>query len=194
MFELLHLIFIKLKGYKIIGEVRHKNESMAPREWKEHWWDKLKKDKLFHPIDIHSKTNYKEFRIKIGKKFLIVAVNIFLVSFYYNIIKDTYNIVKADYYLINKNNINIDFPNELIKEEQNKIKELEISTKQNNKQKIEQITKELTVHAKWKEFYINNKKQLYIQGYTDEIKSNLFSFLNNLFILYLILKKKISEK
>lgn len=174
MFELLHLFFIKLKGYKIIGEVRHKNESMAPKEWKENWWEKLKKDKLFHPIDIHNKNHYKEVRIKIGKKFLIVAVNIFLISFSYNIAKDSYNLIKADYKLINKNNIKINLPENI---------EQKISNKE-----------QLYIHTLWKDFYIKQYKKNYIETYKEEIKSNLFSFINNLFILFLILKKRSSEK
>ena len=69
----------------------------APLEWKESLWDKVKRDKLFSPIDIQNKEHFKEIRIKIGKKFIVLAINIFLLSFTFNIIKDSYNIVRADY-------------------------------------------------------------------------------------------------
>jgi len=56
---------------------------------------------------------------------------------------------------------------------------------------INKTSSELTIYAKWKEYFINDKKQKFIQENENAIKGNLFSFLNNLFILYLILKKKI---
>jgi len=165
----------------------------APLEWKENFWGKLKKDKLFSPIDIHNKENFKEIRIKIGKKFIVLAINIFLLSFSYNIAKDTYNIIRADYLLLNSNKIDFskDLPETLKKEEQNKIESLNQYVKQKDILNINKTSSELTIYAKWKEYFINDKKQKFIQENENAIKGNLFSFLNNLFILYLILKKKI---
>ena len=57
----------------------------APLEWRESFWDKLKKDKLFSPIDLSHKSNFKEIRIKIGKKFIVLVINIFLISFCFNL-------------------------------------------------------------------------------------------------------------
>lgn len=175
------------------GNIRTKHEMSAPLEWKENFWGKLKKDKLFSPIDIHNKENFKEIRIKIGKKFIVLAINIFLLSFSYNIAKDTYNIIRADYLLLNSNKIDFskDLPETLKKEEQNKIESLNQYVKQKDILNINKTSSELTIYAKWKEYFINDKKQKFIQENENAIKGNLFSFLNNLFILYLILKKKI---
>ncbi len=59
---------------------------------------------------------------------------------------------------------------------------------------IAKTTNELSVYAKWKEILIKNEKQNYIEENKNAIKGNLFSFLNNLFVLYLILKKKITRQ
>ncbi len=165
----------------------------APLEWRESFWDKLKKDKLFSPIDISDKNNFKEIRIKVGKKFIVLAINIFLLTFSFNIAKDTYNIIRADYLLLNSSKIDFsnELPNILKTEEQNKIKSLEKYIKKKDIINISKTTAELSIYAKWKEYFIKDKKQKYIDENVNSIKSNLFSFLNNLFILYLILKKKI---
>lgn len=165
----------------------------APLEWRESFWDKLKKDKLFSPIDISHKSNYKEIRIKVGKKFIVLAINIFLISFSFNIAKDTYNIIRADYLLLNSSKIDFskDLPESLKAEEQNKIKNLEIYIQNKDNINISKTTAELSIYSKWKEYLIKDKKQKYIDENVNSIKGNLFSFLNNLFILYLILKKKI---
>lgn len=188
--NLLQKIFSRNKHF---GNIRTKHEMSAPLEWRESFWDKLKKDKLFSPIDISDKSNFKEIRIKVGKKFIVLAINIFLLSFSFNIAKDTYNIIRADYLLLNSSKI--DFSNELPDilrtEEQNKIKSLEKYIKKKDIINISKTTAELSIYAKWKEYLIKDKKQKYIDENVNSIKSNLFSFLNNLFILYLILKKKI---
>lgn len=75
--NLLQKIFKKNKHF---GNIRTKHESSAPLEWKESFWDKIKKDKLFSPIDINHQSNFKEFRIKVGQKFFIFAINMFLFS------------------------------------------------------------------------------------------------------------------
>ena len=188
--NLLQKIFSRNKHF---GNIRTKHEMSAPLEWRESFWDKLKKDKLFSPIDISHKSNFKEIRIKVGKKFIVLAINIFLISFSFNIAKDTYNIIRADYLLLNSSKIDFskDLPESLKAEEQNKIKNLEIYIQNKDNINISKTTAELSIYSKWKEYLIKDKKQKYIDENVNSIKGNLFSFLNNLFILYLILKKKI---
>ena len=178
------------------GNIRTKHEMSAPLEWKESFWDKLKKDKLFSPIDLHNRENFKEIRIKIGKKFIVLAINIFLLFFTFNIAKDSYNIIRADYLLLNISKIDFtkDLPVNLIKDEQNKIRSLSAYIKSKDVINIAKTTAELSIHAKWKEYFVNDKKQKFIRENQDAVKGNLFSFLNNLFILYLILKKKITRQ
>ncbi len=193
---LLRLLEKFFSSNRHFGNIRTKHETSAPSEWKESFWDKLKKDKLFHPIDLHSKEHFKEIRIKIGKKFIILAINIFLISFSFNIIKDTYNIAKANYSLLNASKIDFtkELPKELLLDEQNKINKLETYIKRKDILNIAKTTNELSVYAKWKEILIKNEKQNYIEENKNAIKGNLFSFLNNLFVLYLILKKKITRQ
>ena len=178
------------------GHIRTKHEMSAPLEWKESFWDKLKKDKLFSPIDLHNREHFKEIRIKIGKKFIVLAINIFLLSFTFNIIKDSYNIIRADYLLLNSSKIDFskDLPENFKKDEQNKIESLSKYIKRKDLINIAKTTAELSIYAKWKEYFINDRKQKFIRENQDAIKGNLFSFLNNLFILYLILKKKITRQ
>lgn len=183
------------KRHNHLGNIRTKSESFAPREWKESWWDKLKKDKLFSPIDVHSKENFKEIRIKIGKKFVIIAINIFLISFGFNLIKDTYNLIRADYSLVTISKVDFtkDIPKSMLVMEQQKIDSLEKSIKNKDDEKIKQTTSELLIIDEWKNLYISNKIQDYKNNNIEVIKNNIFSFLNNLFILYLIMKKKIKK-
>lgn len=191
--HLLNLIFVKHKHF---GNVRTKHETSAPLEWKESLWDKLKKDKLFTPIDINNKENFKEFRIKVGKKFIIVAINIFLISFSYNIAKDTYNIIKANYLIINasKKDFSKDIPAQITNEEQNKINNLNNYIKKKDILNIVKTTNELSVYARCKEYIVSYQKAKYIEDNKNSIKGNILSFINNLFILYLILKKKITRQ
>jgi hypothetical protein len=188
--NLLHKLFSKNKHF---GNIRTKHEMSAPLEWRETIWDKIKKDKLFNPIDINSKEHFKEIRIKYGKKFIIVAVNIFLISFSFNIAKDTYNLIKADLNLLYVNNINFseNIPSNFILDEQNKIKSLEIYIKKKDKINIIKTTAELSIYAKWKDYFIKDKKQKFIEDNENKIKENILSFVSNLFVLYLIFKKKI---
>jgi len=193
LFKLLEKFF---SSNRYFGNIRTKHEMSAPLEWKESFWDKLKKDKLFSPIDLNNKEHFKEIRIKIGKKFIVLAINIFLLSFTFNIIKDSYNIIRADYLLLNSSKIDFskDLPETLKKDEQNKIGSLGNYIKRKDLINIAKTTAELSIYAKWKEYFINDRKQKFIQENQDAIKGNLFSFLNNLFILYLILKKKITRQ
>ena len=190
LIELLQKIFAKNRHF---GNIRTKHEMSAPLEWNESLWEKLKKDKLFSPIDLSHKSNFKEIRIRYGKKFIIVAINIFLVSFSINIGKDTYNLIKSDLFLLNVNNIDFseDLPQTLKKEEQDKINSLKNYVRKKDLLNVAKTTAELSIYAKWKEYYIKDRKQKFIEENVNSIKGNILSFLNNLFILYLILKKKI---
>lgn len=190
LIELLQKLFSKNRHF---GNIRTKHEMSAPIEWKESLWEKFKKDKLFSPIDLSDKSNFKEIRIRYGKKFIIVAINIFLVSFSINIGKDTYNLIKSDLFLLNVNNIDFseDLPESLKKEEQDKINSLKNYVRKKDLLNIAKTTAELSIYAKWKEYYIKDRKQKFIEENVNSIKGNILSFLNNLFILYLILKKKI---
>ena len=66
MWHILDYIQLKLKGYKAIGHVRYKDDSLAPKEWKVSLWTKIKNNELLQPIDINSQEHKKEFRIFIG--------------------------------------------------------------------------------------------------------------------------------
>lgn len=188
--NLLQKIFSRNKHF---GNIRTKHEMSAPLEWRESFWDKLKKDKLFSPIDLSHKSNFKEIRIKIGKKFIVLVINIFLISFCFNLTKDTYSIIKAEYNIINSSNIDFskNLPKDFIKDEQNKISSLENYIKKKNTLNVIKTSAELSLFAKWKEYFTKDQKQKFIEDNKNIIKSTILSFLNNLFILYLILKKKI---
>ena len=188
--NLLQKIFSRNKHF---GNIRTKHEMSAPLEWRESFWDKLKKDKLFSPIDLSHKSNFKEIRIKIGKKFIVLAINIFLLSFCFNLTKDTYSIIKAEYNIFKSSEIDFskNLPSDFIKDEQNKISNLENYIKKKDISKVIKITTELSLIAKWKEYFVKDQKQKFIEDNKNTIKGTIFSFLNNLFILYLILKKKI---
>lgn len=193
LYNLLEKLF---KNNRHFGSVRTKHETSAPLEWKESFFDKLKKDKLFHPIDINNKEHFKEYRIKVGKKFVIVAINIFLISFSYNIAKDTYNILKANYLILNasKKDFSKDIPIQINLEEQNKINNLNKYIKKKDILNIAKTTNELSVYARCKEYIVSYQKNKYIEDNKNSIKGNILSFINNLFILYLILKKKITRQ
>ena len=193
---LLRLLEKLFQNNRYFGNVRTKHETSAPLDWRESWWDKLKKDKLFHPIDINNKEHFKEFRIKIGKKFIIVAINIFLISFSYNIAKDTYNIVKANYLIFNasKKDFSNDIPTQIKIEEENKINNLNNYIKKKDILNIVKTTNELSIYARCKEYIVSYQKEKYIEDNKNSIKGNILSFINNLFILYLILKKKITRQ
>ena len=191
--NLLQKIFKKNKHF---GNIRTKHESSAPLEWKESFWDKIKKDKLFSPIDINHQSNFKEFRIKVGQKFFIFAINIFLFSFIFSIAKDSYNLIRANYYIASSDKLDFskDIPNYLSQKEQWKTFKLENYIKNKDKERIIRTTAELLVISEWKQFYISDKKQVFINNQIETIKGNLFSFLNNLFILFLLYKKKINRQ
>jgi hypothetical protein len=188
--NLLQKIFSRNKHF---GNIRTKHEMSAPLEWRESFWDKLKRDKLFSPIDLSHKSNFKEIRIKIGKKFIVLAINIFLLSFCFNITKDTYSIIKAEYNIINSSNIDFskNLPNDFIEDEQNKIQNLARFINKKDTLNVIKTTTELSLFAKWKEYFLKDQKQKFIEDNKNTIKGTILSFMNNLFILYLILKKKI---
>ncbi len=187
---LLQKIFSRNKHF---GNIRTKHEMSAPLEWRESFWDKLKKDKLFSPIDLSHKSNFKEIRIKIGKKFIVLVINIFLISFCFNLTKDTYSIIKAEYNIFKSSEIDFskNLPKDFIKDEQNKISSLENYIKNKNTLNVIKTSAELSLFAKWKEYFTKDQKQKFIEDNKNIIKGTILSFLNNLFILYLILKKKI---
>ena len=162
MWHIIDYISLKLRGYKSIGHVRYKNESLAPKEWKIGFWTKLKNNDLIQPINISSEEHKKEFKIFVQGKVIIIAINIFLFSFIYNFIKDSYTISKAHYNLHIVENIDFkkQIPSELI------------NTKNGN----------------WISFVENKLKQDHINNNIDQIKSNAFSLANDLLIIYMISK------
>jgi hypothetical protein len=187
MWYLIDLIQLKLKGYKSIGHIRYKNESMAPKEWKVSLWDKLKKNELFNPININHKENLKEYRIFFKGKVIIIAVNIFLFSFIYSFTKDTYTIAVAKYKIsaIEKQDFAKEIPEELLFQYKwNKFKLTQIS----EPNKIKQIRKENAIIEQWIDFTSNKLKKDYFDNNYNLIKSNILSFANNLLVIYMILK------
>lgn len=187
MWYLIDLIQLKLKGYKSIGHIRYKNESMAPAEWKVSLWDKLKKNELFNPININHKENLKEYRIFFKGKVIIIAVNIFLFSFIYSFAKDTYTIAAAKYKIsaIEKQDFTKEIPEELLFQYKwNKFKLTQIS----EPNKTKQIRKENAIIEQWIDFTSNKLKKDYFDNNYNLIKSNILSFANNLLVIYMILK------
>ena len=162
MWHIIDYISLKLRGYKAIGHVRYKNESHAPKEWKISLWQKIKNNDLIQPININSEEHKKEFRIFVQGKVIIIALNIFLLSFVYSFVKDTYTISKARYniYKIDTIDFKKQIPIELIK----------------------------TKDQKWISFVENKLKQDFYENNYDLIKSNIFSLGNNLLIIYMISK------
>ncbi len=190
MWHIIDYIQLKLKGYKAIGHVRYKNESMAPNEWKRSLWDKLKQNDLFSPININSEEHKKEFRVFIQGKVIIVAVNIFLFSFIYSFAKDSYTILKAKYnlYKIESIDFNKEIPKDLATSYNWKKFKRDQYLKSNEIDKYTQSNKEIIEIDRWIEYSREKSKKDYFEYNYDLIKSNLFSFGNNLLIIYMISK------
>lgn len=190
MWHIIDYIQLKLKGYKAIGHVRYKNESMAPNEWKRSLWDKLKHNDLFSPININSEEHKKEFRVFIQGKVIIVAVNIFLFSFIYSFAKDSYTILKAKYnlYKIESVDFNKEIPKDLATSYNWKKFKRDQYLKSNEIDKYTQSNKEIIEIDRWIEYSREKSKKDYFEYNYDLIKSNLFSFGNNLLIIYMISK------
>lgn len=183
MWKLLDILILKLKGYRLLGHVRYKDESLAPKEWKTTIWQKLKNNDLFQPININNSENYKEIKLFVAGKVVIISINIFLYSFIYAFAKDSYTIIGARYNLYKVEQINF----------QNKLpEELEFSYnwkkfKYNNTKDIH-LKKELHTENLYREYIINKAKTDYIEQNYNNIKSNIISFGNHLLVIYLILK------
>lgn len=159
MWQLLDLIILKLKGYKTIGHIRYKNESLAPKEWKRSLWDKIKNNDLFNPINIESEEHKKEFKIFIQGKVVIIAINFFLISFLHSFLTQTIIICKSEYNIYNISKIN--FKNQIPKEIKN----------------IQDIN------------LIENKlKDDFQQNQINNLKSQALPFANSLLVIYMILK------
>jgi hypothetical protein len=196
MWHVIDYIQLKLKGYKAIGHVRYKNESMAPKEWKRSLWDKLKHNDLFSPININSEEHKKEFRVFIQGKVIIIAVNVFLLSFLYTFAKDSYVILSARYNLSHIENLNIEkeIPKELIRNlEWKKFKRNQYLI-ENQKEKYKNINQEIILLERWKEYSIDKIKSDYYENNLQNIKTNAFSFANNLLIIYMISKYYLKKR
>jgi hypothetical protein len=190
MWHVIDYIQLKLKGYKAIGHVRYKNESMAPKEWKRSLWDKLKHNDLLSPININSEEHKKEFRVFIQGKVIIIAVNIFLFSFIYSFAKDSYTILKAKYNIsrIEQIDFNSEIPKDLLVSYNWKKFKREEYLKSKNIPKYNEINKEINEIDRWIDYSKEKSKKDYFENNYDLIKSNLFSFGNNLLIIYMIFK------
>lgn len=183
MWKLLDLLILKLKGYRYLGHVRYKDESLAPKEWKTTIWQKIKNNDLFQPININNSENYKEIKLFVAGKVIIISINIFLYSFIYAFAKDSYTIIGARYNLYKVEQINF----------QNKLpEELEFSYNwkkfKYNNTKDNHLKKELHTENLYREYIINKAKTDYIEQNYNNIKSNIISFGNHLLVIYLILK------
>lgn len=183
MWKLLDLLILKLKGYKHFGHIRYKDESLAPKEWKISIWQKLKNNDLFQPININNTENYKEVKLFIAGKVIIISINIFLYSFLYAFAKDSYTIIGARYNLYRVEQINF---------QQKLPEELEFSYKwkkfKYSQTKDKTLYKEITTENLYREYLTNKAKQDYIDLNYNNIKSNIISFGNHLLVIYLILK------
>lgn len=190
MWHFVDYIILKLRGYKSIGHVRYKNESLAPKEWKISFWTKLKNNDLIQPINISSEEHKKEFKIFVQGKVIIIAINIFLFTFVYNFIKDSYTISKAQYNIYQNTKINFkeQIPNDLMESynlKKNKLKEYK---NQNQLDKAHTTQKEIAAIENWIDFVENKLRQEHFNTNLEHIKSNAFSLANDLLVMYMILK------
>lgn len=190
MWHIIDYIQLKLKGYKSIGHVRYKNESLAPKEWKISIWEKIKNNALLTPVNINHSENYKEIKIFIKGKVIIIAINIFLLSFSYSFIKDTYTITKAQITLNNRNNIDYkkEIPEQFVKIYEAKKRKLSQYKKENQIEKVKTLNQELILIDSFFEYIENKAKNDLILNNSEAIKSNALSFANNLLMIYLITK------
>jgi hypothetical protein len=190
----IHSFFERLKVflfyYPTLGSIRIKDESLAPPDWRKTLWDKFKNDEFFQPINLRAKEHFKEYKIFINGKVVVFAVNIFLFSFSISLLKNTYNIVTADYKLYNIHRVNFEkyLPKNLILEEKQKKIELAYYEKLKDQKETNKIKNELTLANKWKQEYTKLKKDEYRASNVDAIKSNLWSFLNDIFVLFMMSK------
>lgn len=196
MWHFVDYIILKLRGYKFIGHVRYKNESLAPKEWKISFWTKLKNNDLIQPINISSEEHKKEFRIFVQGKVIIIAINIFLFTFVYNFIKDSYTISKAQYNIYQNSKINFkeQIPNDLMESynlKKNKLKEYK---NQNQLDKAYTTQKEIAEIENWIDFVENKLRQEHFNTNLEHIKSNAFSLANDLLVMYMILKYYLKKK
>ncbi len=196
MWHFVDYIILKLRGYKSIGHVRYKNESLAPKEWKISFWTKLKNNDLIQPINISSEEHKKEFKIFVQGKVIIIAINIFLFTFVYNFIKDSYTISKAQYNIYQNSKINFkeQIPNDLMESynlKKNKLKEYK---NQNQLDKAYTTQKEIAEIENWIDFVENKLRQEHFNTNLEHIKSNAFSLANDLLVMYMILKYYLKKK
>ncbi len=190
MWHFVDYIILKLRGYKSIGHVRYKNESLAPKEWKISFWTKLKNNDLIQPINISSEEHKKEFKIFVQGKVIIIAINIFLFTFVYNFIKDSYTISKAQYNIYQNSKINFkeQIPNDLIESYNLKKNKLKDYKNQNQLDKAHTTQKEIAAIENWIDFVENKLRQEHFNTNLELIKSNAFSLANDLLVMYMILK------
>ena len=190
MWHIVDYIILKLRGYKSIGHVRYKNESLAPKEWKESLWTKLKNNDLIQPINISSEEHKKEFKIFVQGKVIIIALNIFLFTFVYNFIKDSYTISKAQYNIYQNSKINFkeQIPKDLIDSYNLKKNILKQYKNQNQLDKAHATQKEIDAIENWIDFVENKLRQEHFNTNFEHIKSNAFSLANDLLVMYMILK------
>lgn len=183
MWNVIDYIQLKLKGYRYLGHVRYKDESLAPKEWKTSIWQKLKNNDLFQPININNTENYKEVKLFVAGKVIIISINIFLYSFIYAFAKDSYTIIGARYNLYKLEQINF---------QQKLPEDLEFSYNwkkfKYNQTKDPTLYKQIQTENLYREYLSNKAKQDYIETNCNKIKSNIISFGNHLLVIYLILK------
>ena len=187
MWNIIDYIQLKLKGYRYLGHVRYKDDSLAPKEWKTNLWQKLKNNDLLNPININHSENFKEFRIFVKGKVIIIAINVFLYSFIYSFAKDSYALFQA------KHNLNkieqIDFKKQIPTDLQISYNWKKFKLSQiNDKEKIKQLKNEINISNKYIYFIEEKLKHDYFENNYSIIKSNIISFGNNLIIIYMILK------
>ena len=196
----IHNFFERLKVflffYPTLGSIRIKDESMAPPDWRKTLWDKFKNDEFFQPINLRAREHFKEYRIFINGKVIVFAVNFFLISFSISLLKNTYSIVSADYKLYNVHKVNFEsyLPKNLIIEEKQKKIELAFYELIKDRKEVNKIKQELSLANKWKNEFIKLKRSEYRSNNIDIIKSNLWSFLNDLFVLFMMRKYFLQKK
>lgn len=160
---------MKIFKFGAVGRIRIKGEHSAPLEWKRSFWDKLKNNDLFTPINIHDENNIREIKIFFNKKVFVIGINLFLLSFSYSFVKDFYTILHARNNLLKINKI--DFS-----------KELPTQLTSNKFKNNTEINKE------WINVMSANLKDKFWQTNMQTLNSTIWPLTNDLLILLMISK------
>lgn len=182
--------FFKKIKFGVFGDVSIKGGSAIPPP-SSSFWDKIKNNDLFKPINIHDEDNKREIKIYFNKKVFIIGINIFLLSFIYSFAKDIYIITTSRVNLsqVSKKNFNNYLPKDLIIS--NNWKKFLLESLKDNpdkKEKVSQLKVQIATNEIWIAAILAKYKEDYINLNMNNLKSNAISLGNNLLILWMISK------